>query len=177
MAVASGSGIMPFPALLQAALAADAGIGTGARCMLSYGDRIAASTIFNDMFNGLKNRHLARLALNNVWSRELVDTPSRAGRIDGEKIATMLRLLRLLRLSGAVDAAFAFGPHAMNVAVDAALLAGGVPSERIHIERFDLPPVVARAGVEQPGLACRTGSCTAPATSRSAPKSWPPASC
>jgi ring-1,2-phenylacetyl-CoA epoxidase subunit PaaE len=147
LAVAGGSGITPILAILQAVLTAD----DRARCTLLYGNRSVASTMFKDTLADLKNRHLARFALHGVYSREEVDAPWNAGRIDGEKIAT------LLRLSGAVDAAFDCGPHAMNDAVDAALRASGVPAERIHIERFGVPPAVAAAAVAQPADGAGSG--------------------
>ncbi len=146
LAVAGGSGITPVLAILQAALAAD----DRTRCTLLYGNRSAASAMFKDTLHDLKNRHLARLSLHSVYSRDEVDAPWNAGRIDGEKIAT------LLRLSGAVDAAFVCGPHAMNDAVDAALQACGVPAERIHIERFGVPPAVAAAAAAQPAAGAGT---------------------
>jgi ring-1,2-phenylacetyl-CoA epoxidase subunit PaaE len=132
LAVAGGSGITPILAILQAALAGDA----HTRCTLLYGNRSAASTMFADTLADLKNRHLARLSLHSVYTREVVDAPWQAGRIDADTIAT------LLRLSGAVDAAFVCGPHAMNDAVQAALQAAGVPAARIHVERFGVPPEV-----------------------------------
>ena len=130
LALAGGSGITPILAILQAALAAD----DQTRCTLLYGNRSAASTMFKQALDDLKNRHLARLAVHKVFTRDEVDARWNAGRIDAEKVAT------LLRLAGPVDAAFVCGPHAMNDAVEAALQAAGVPAERIHIERFGVPP-------------------------------------
>lgn len=143
LAVAGGSGITPILAILQAALAAD----VHTRCTLLYGNRSAASTMFKDTLDDLKNRHLARLAVHAVYSREEVDAPWQSGRIGADQVAT------LLRLAGPVDAAFVCGPHAMNEAVDAALQAAGVPADRIHIERFGLPPAVAAAAAVQPTAA------------------------
>ncbi len=130
LAVAGGSGITPIIAMLQAVLQCDA----RARCTLIYANRTAASTMFRDTLEDLKNRYLTRLALHVVLSREGVDSPLHSGRIDAEKIADFMTLC------GPVDAAFVCGPHAMNDIVERALLAAGMAPEHIHIERFGVPP-------------------------------------
>ena len=111
--VAGGSGITPMLSLLKTLL----GHGGRTRCTLLYGNRSAASTMFKEEIEDLKNRHLTRLAVHPVFSREQVDTPLQAGHIDAEK------LYAVLLLAGPVDAVFVCGPHAMNDAVEAALLA------------------------------------------------------
>ena len=104
LAVAGGSGITPMLSILRTVLASDA----QARCTLFYGNRSVASTMFREELEDLKNRHLARLALHAVFSREQVDSPLHSGRIDAAKIAT------LLRVCGPVDQAYVCGPQAMN---------------------------------------------------------------
>ena len=133
LAVAGGSGVTPILSILKAVLGAD----THTRCTLLYGNRGSASTMFKEELEDLKNRYLTRLAIHTVFSREQVDSPLQSGRMDQDKVAT------LLRLSGPVDQAFVCGPHAMNDEVEAALLAAGMPAERIHVERFGVPPEVA----------------------------------
>lgn len=138
--VAGGSGITPILSLLKAALA-----DTHARCTLVYANRSVASTMFKEEIEDLKNRHLARLAVHAVFSREAVDTPLNAGRVDADKLATVLRLC------GPVDEAFVCGPHAMNDEVEAGLLAAGLAKERIHVERFGVPPSAPPVVPVQPG--------------------------
>ncbi len=133
LAVAGGSGVTPILSILKAVLGADA----HTRCTLLYGNRGSASTMFKEELEDLKNRYLTRLAIHTVFSREQVDSPLQSGRLDQDKVAT------LLRLAGAVDQAFVCGPHAMNDEVEAALRAAGLPAERIHVERFGVPPEVA----------------------------------
>ncbi len=133
LAVAGGSGITPILSILKAQLAR----GDGARCTLVYGNRDAASTMFKEELEDLKNRHLTRLAIHPVFSREVVDSPLASGRIDADKLRS------LLRLSGPVDAAFVCGPHAMNDEVEAALREAGLPAGCIHVERFGVPPEAA----------------------------------
>ncbi len=143
LAVAGGSGITPLLSILKAALASDA----HTRCTLLYGNRQAASTLFKEELDDLKNRYVARLALHWVFSREAMDSPLSSGRLDAEKIASFLRL------SGgapAVDEAFICGPHALNDEAQAALLACGVAPERIHVERFGIPPSAADATLHAP---------------------------
>ena len=140
LAVAGGSGITPILSILKSLLAGDA----QAQATLLYGNRSAASTMFKEELEDLKNRHLTRLTLHPVFSREVVDSPLNAGRLDAAKVASFLRL------AGPVDEAFVCGPHAMNDEVEAALLAAGVPPERLHVERFGIPPTAADATLHAP---------------------------
>jgi ring-1,2-phenylacetyl-CoA epoxidase subunit PaaE len=133
LAVAGGSGITPILSILKTVLDAD----PRARCTLLYGNRNAASTMFKEELEDLKNRHLTRLAVHPVFSREAMDSPLACGRLDGEKISSFLRLAGG---AASVDEAFVCGPHAMNDEVEAALAAAGVARERIHVERFGIPP-------------------------------------
>ncbi len=135
LAVAGGSGITPILSILKAVLAGD----SHTRCTLLYGNRGSASTMFKEELEDLKNRYLTRLAMQTVFSRELVDSPLQAGRLDTDKVAA------LLRLAGPVDQAFVCGPHAMNDEVEAALKAAGIEAGCIHVERFGVPPEVAAA--------------------------------
>jgi ring-1,2-phenylacetyl-CoA epoxidase subunit PaaE len=130
LAVAGGSGITPILSILKAHLAGS----PPARATLLYGNRRAASTMFKEELEDLKNRYLTRFTLHAVFSREGVDSPLHAGRLDAGKVATFLRL------AGTVDQAFVCGPHALNDEVESALLAAGLRPEQIHIERFGVPP-------------------------------------
>lgn len=143
LALAGGSGITPILSIVKTLLASDA----AARCTLLYGNRNAASTMFKEELEDLKNRYLTRLAVHPVFSREVVDAPLGVGRLDAARIATFLRLA-----GGAesVDEAFVCGPHAMNDEAEAALQAAGLASERIHVERFGIPPSAADATLHAP---------------------------
>ena len=143
LAVAGGSGITPILSIVKAALERDA----HTRVTLLYGNRLAASTMFKEELEDLKNSHLTRLALHTVFSRETMDSPLATGRLDADKVA---RFLRLAGGAGLVDEAFVCGPHAMNDEVETALLAAGVSAERIHIERFGIPPSAADATLHAP---------------------------
>jgi ring-1,2-phenylacetyl-CoA epoxidase subunit PaaE len=114
---------------------------------LLYANRQAASTMFKEELEDLKNRHLTRLAVHAVFSREAMDSPLASGRLDGDKLASFLRLAGGIET---VDEAFVCGPHAMNDEVEAALAAQGLARERIHVERFGIPPTAADAALHAP---------------------------
>ncbi len=143
LAVAGGSGITPILSIVKAVLERDA----GTRVTLLYGNREAGSTMFKEELEDLKNRHLTRLAIHAVFSREAMDAPLSGGRLDAAKVASFLRLS-----GGAarVDDAFVCGPHAMNDEIESALLAAGLTAERVHIERFGVPPSAADATLHAP---------------------------
>lgn len=143
LAIAGGSGITPILAIVKATLDGDA----GARVTLLYGNRQTTSTMFREELEDLKNRHLTRLAVHAVFSREAMDAPLSSGRLDADKIS---RFLRLAGGAAGIDEVFVCGPHGMNDEVEAALLSAGVPAERIHIERFGIPPSAADAALHAP---------------------------
>ncbi len=148
--VAGGSGITPMIGIARHVLAHEA----DARITLVYANRKMASTMFKEEIEDLKNRHLARFSLFALFSREAVDSPLNAGRLDPGKMAFLLRTVIDAR---GIDHAFVCGPHGMNDAVHQALLAAGLAPERIHVERFGVPPAEADAHVHdvRPGDAAQ----------------------
>lgn len=147
LAVAGGSGITPILSILRTLLQRE----PATRCTLLYGNRSAASTMFKEELEDLKNRFITRLAIHPVFSREQVDSPLAAGRLDRERIGLFLRTLIDPR---GVDHAFVCGPHELNDEAEAALLEAGIAPERIHVERFGVPPqarAAADAHAAQPG--------------------------
>jgi ring-1,2-phenylacetyl-CoA epoxidase subunit PaaE len=136
--VAGGSGITPMMAIARHMLAHE----PAARITLVYANRKSASTMFKEELEDLKNRYLARFSLFALFSRETVDSPLNAGRLDRAKMAALLATVIDAR---GIAHAFVCGPHGMNDAVQAALTDAGVPLERIHIERFGVPPSEADA--------------------------------
>lgn len=131
--VAGGSGITPILSILRTLLECE----PATQCTLLYGNRTAGSTMFKEELEDLKNRHMTRLTLHPVFSREQVDAPLSAGRLDRERIALFLRTLVDPQ---SIDEAFVCGPHALNDEAEAALREAGVAPERIHVERFGIPP-------------------------------------
>jgi len=131
--VAGGSGITPMLAIAKHVLAEE----PATRITLVYANRKSASTMFKEELEDLKNRYLARFSLFALFSRETVESPLNAGRLDQAKMASLLATVISPR---GIDQAFVCGPHGMNDGVHAALTGAGLAPERIHIERFGVPP-------------------------------------
>lgn len=129
--IAAGSGITPILSILKTVLARE----PHSTFTLIYGNRYLRSTMFKEEIEDLKNRYMSRLVLHYVFSGEHTDTPLTQGRLNEEKIGAFLKHLVP---AASIDHAFICGPFQMNDDAEAALLAAGVPEERIHIERFGL---------------------------------------
>ncbi|RST55483.1 1,2-phenylacetyl-CoA epoxidase subunit PaaE [Variovorax sp. MHTC-1] len=129
--IAGGSGITPILSIMKTVLARE----PFARFTLIYGNRSLKSTMFKEEIEDLKNRYMTRLALQHVFSDEHTDVPINMGVMNREKIA---EFLEGLVPAGQIDHVYICGPFQMNDEAEAALLAAGVPEERIHIERFGI---------------------------------------
>jgi ring-1,2-phenylacetyl-CoA epoxidase subunit PaaE len=141
LGIAGGSGITPILSIMKTVLAAE----PGSRFTLIYGNRKLRSTMFLEELEDLKNRYLSRLTLHHVFSQESTDLPLHGGRIGREKIG---EFLATLVDPASIDHAFVCGPHGVNDEAEAALLAAGVPAERIHIERFGIPDASGAKAVQ-----------------------------
>jgi len=142
LGVAGGSGITPILSIMKTVLAGE----PGSRFTLVYGNRRAASTMFREELEDLKNRYLSRVSLHHVFSEERVDSPLNQGVLDRAKLGEFLEH----RITAdRIDHAFVCGPFMMNDEAEAALLAAGVAGERIHVERFGVPiPADTGMGVQ-----------------------------
>ena len=129
LGIAGGSGITPILSIMKTVLARE----PGSRFTLIYGNRTLQSTMFKEEIEDLKNRYLTRLVLHHVFSAEQTDAPLNMGFVNREKLAEFLQALVPAQK---IDEAFICGPFQMNDEAEAALLAAGVPAERIHVERF-----------------------------------------
>ncbi len=132
LGIAGGSGITPILSIMKAVLAAE----PHSRFTLIYGNRKQRSTMFTEEIEDLKNRYLSRLELHMVFSQEATDLPLHQGRLGRDKIG---EFLATLVDAEDIDHAFVCGPHGVNDEAEAALIAAGVGSERIHVERFGIP--------------------------------------
>jgi ring-1,2-phenylacetyl-CoA epoxidase subunit PaaE len=103
------------------------------RFTLIYGNRQLQSTMFKEEIEDLKNRYMTRLVLQHVFSDEHTDSPLGYGVMNREKIG---EFLTSVVPAAQIDHVYVCGPFQMNDEAEAALLAAGVPEERIHIERF-----------------------------------------
>jgi ring-1,2-phenylacetyl-CoA epoxidase subunit PaaE len=128
VAFAAGSGITPVMAILKTVLRREAG-----RFFLFYGNRSVADIIFREQLEDLKDRHLARLSVFHVLSREQQDIAMLNGHLDAEKVRVLMR--SVVPVAG-VDQAFVCGPQPMIEGLAAVLPELGIAPERIHVERF-----------------------------------------
>jgi ring-1,2-phenylacetyl-CoA epoxidase subunit PaaE len=136
--IAGGSGITPILSIMKTVL----GREPRSRFTLIYGNRALKSTMFKEEIEDLKNKYLTRLVLHHVFSDEHTDAPINHGVMNRDKIGEFLRTLVPARQ---ISHAFVCGPYQMNDEAEAALLAAGVPEDRIHIERFGIAPQAAQA--------------------------------
>ncbi len=152
--IAGGSGITPILSIMKTVLARE----PHARFTLIYGNRQLKSTMFKEEIEDLKNRYMTRLVLQHVFSDEHTDVPINMGVMNREKIAEFLEGLVPAQQ---IDHVYVCGPFQMNDEAEAALLAAGVPEERIHIERFGVAQPTGPVGAvvhEAAARRCRAGA-------------------
>jgi ring-1,2-phenylacetyl-CoA epoxidase subunit PaaE len=140
--IAGGSGITPILSILKTVLQRE----PHSRCALIYGNRMLKSTMFKEELEDLKNRYMARLVLHHVFSDEPTDAPLNMGLMNRDKIA---EFLASVVPAASIDHVYVCGPYQMNDEAEAALLAAGVPEDRIHIERFGVAPQAGGAVIHQ----------------------------
>ena len=136
VALAGGSGITPVLSILKTVLQES----PRSRFTLLYGNRDTASIMFLEELAGLKNRYLDRLEIYHFLEQEAEEIELFNGRLDREKCDAVFASLVDVKVA---DAFFICGPGPMMDAAEAALLARGIASERILIERFTTGPVTA----------------------------------
>jgi len=139
LAIAAGSGITPILSLLRSTLMRE----PNSRFALIYGNRTTKDIIFKEALEDLKDRFLGRLVVHHVLSREQQDIELFNGRINADKIET---LLKSFAAPDKIDCAFLCGPGAMIEEAKATLLRLGTPGGHIHVEYFstDGVPVAPR---------------------------------
>ena len=140
--IAGGSGITPILSIMKTVLARE----PRSIFTLIYGNRALKSTMFKEELEDLKNAYLTRLALHHVFSDEPTDVPLNHGLTDRAKIG---EFLASVVPAPSIDHVYVCGPYQMNDEAEAALLAAGVPEDRIHIERFGVAPQAGGAIVHQ----------------------------
>lgn len=136
LGIAGGSGITPILSIMKTVLARE----PNSRFTLIYGNRMLRSTMFKEELEDLKNRYMTRLSLQHVFSDEPTDAPLNMGIMNRDKIG---EFLAAVVPAPTLDHVYVCGPFQMNDEAEAALLAAGVPAERIHIERFGVAPGAA----------------------------------
>jgi ring-1,2-phenylacetyl-CoA epoxidase subunit PaaE len=177
VAFAAGCGITPVLAIVKAVLQAH----PANQAILVYGNTSTDRSMCLEELLALKDRHVQRLALHFVMSREPQEVELYNGRVDGDRVREFARVL--LRAPEIAEY-FVCGPGDMIDRVSAVLRELGVRAERIHGEHFTVrsvstedpaPGVAGKAPVGQslqpqvaeeqkPGSGSETGGREAPDT-------------
>ena len=133
--IAAGSGITPVLSIASSLLAAHPDV----RVTLLYGNRRTDTVMFTEELADLKNAYGPRLHLLHVLSREPMQAEIFSGRLDADKLRT---LLTLLVDAEDVDHWWLCGPLGMTEAALAVLGELGVERKSVHRELFyvDEPP-------------------------------------
>jgi ring-1,2-phenylacetyl-CoA epoxidase subunit PaaE len=133
--IAAGSGITPVLSIAASLLAAH----PDTHVTLLYGNRRTDTVMFTEEIADLKNAHGPRLHLLNVLSREPTEADVFNGRLDADRLRTLLGAL--VDVEG-VDDWWLCGPLGMTEDAVAVLGELGVDRKRIHRELFyvDEPP-------------------------------------
>ena len=147
--IAAGSGITPLMALAHTVLTRS----ETSRFTLLYTNRSTLDVMFLEDLADLKDRYPTRVTLHHVLSREQRTAPVLSGRIDEEKLRT---ILGMLIDPSDVDEWFLCGPLSLVDLCREVLADVGVPREHIRFELFttgDEPvraarPVEVRAGAK-----------------------------
>ncbi len=126
---AAGSGITPILSIVKGVLARE----PHSRFFLFYGNRSTANIMFLEALEELKDRFIDRFSIFHVISGEDQDIPILHGRLDGEKVAV---LLRSLVPAQSVDHVYICGPLGMSEEIEATCRQVGIADDRIHVERF-----------------------------------------
>jgi ring-1,2-phenylacetyl-CoA epoxidase subunit PaaE len=139
--VAAGSGITPVLSIVASVLAAH----PDTRVTLIYGNRRTDTVMFTEELADLKNAHGPRLHLLHVLSREPMEAEIFTGRLDAEKIRTIVTALVDV---DDVDQWWLCGPLGMTEAAVEVLTGLGVDRRQLHRELFyvdEPPPELQRA--------------------------------
>ncbi len=128
-AVVGGSGITPVLSIASTLLARE----PGARFCLIRSDRTTSSTMFLEEVADLKDRFPDRFQLVTALSREEQQAGLPSGRLDQERLASLLPALLPV---DQVDGWFLCGPYGLVEGAERALRGLGVSRSRIHQEIF-----------------------------------------
>lgn len=144
--IAAGSGITPVLSIARTVLARE----PKAQVTLLYGNRTVASIMFREAIEDLKNRHLTRLRVIHVLSREKQDVELFNGRLDAARIEALTE--KLVDVAS-VDEAFICGPAGLNEDAARVLKARGLAPEHVHVEHFLAPGAAGPAAARPPAAA------------------------
>lgn len=132
LAFVAGSGITPVMSIMKTVLEED----PESSFTLVYGNRSRNTIIFREAIEALKNKHMLRMKLYHVLSREYMDIPLFSGRLGAQKCGDFCE--KLIDLS-VIDEAFICGPEDMILSTRQQLIDMGMPTGKVHIELFTSP--------------------------------------
>ena len=150
--IAAGSGITPVLSIAASVLAAH----DDTRVTLLYGNRRTDTVMFTEEISDLKNTYGPRLHLVHVLSQEPTQAEIFNGRLDAQRLRTLLGALVDV---DDVDHWWLCGPFGMTADALEVLGELGVDRKRVHRELFyvdEPPPELHR--VEEPADAAGQGS-------------------
>ncbi len=133
-AISAGSGITPVISLVSTVLEVE----PHSRFTLIFGNRGAASIMFLEELEGLKDRYPDRFQLVHVLSREGGTVPLFSGRIDADKLN---QLFAAVVDADTVDDWYLCGPYEVVQTAHAVLRDRGVAPEHLHDELFFAGPL------------------------------------
>ncbi len=128
---AAGSGITPVISIIKTILLSE----PGSNVTLVYGNKNVSSIIFKEELEALKDKHMQRIRIYYVLSRERTDAEINYGRIDAEKCKRLSALIDY----NAADEFFICGPEEMIFTVKRFLESNKIESNKIHFELFTTP--------------------------------------
>jgi ring-1,2-phenylacetyl-CoA epoxidase subunit PaaE len=139
--IVAGSGITPALSIMATLLESN----EDSQVTLLYGNRRTDTVMFGDDLADLKDRYPARFQLVHVLSREPRDVELFSGRLDADRLNT---LLASIVPTDDIDHWWLCGPFGMLQDADRALTSHDVRSSKIHRELFyvyEPPPAPKRA--------------------------------
>ena len=146
VAIAAGSGITPVLAIITSVLEDE----PDSQVTLVYGNRRTSSVMFLEELEDLKNRYVERFQLVHVLSREPQDVELFSGRLDEERLSTILAALAPVE---GVDEWYLCGPFGLVETAQQVLADAGVDGHHVHHEIFHVDtqgaprePVVVEEG-------------------------------
>ncbi|GAA2467559.1 2Fe-2S iron-sulfur cluster-binding protein [Streptomyces macrosporus] len=150
-AIVGGSGITPVLSIASTLLAER----PDARFCLVRSDRTAASAMFLEEVAELKDRHPDRFHLVHTLSREERQAGLPTGRLDTERLVSLLPALLPV---ADVDGWFLCGPHGLVDGAERALTALGVPASAIHQEIFHVDDTPSETGARASARSAPAGA-------------------
>ncbi len=132
--IAAGSGITPMMSILKSSLYNE----PDTKITLLFSNKTYSDMMFKEDLQDLKDKYLARLSINNFFSREVQSTEFLNGRITKEKIG-FLEEERIIDLQS-IDQTFICGPTEMTKDLKSYFKNAGVSERNIKTELFFVKP-------------------------------------